>query len=81
MLHLKSHVPQTTKLMSTNNTLVLVAIEVALGVNPNKLTSTKETKTFVKNSMFTPTCLMIHLNPLDPNNPYKCPIPQTNFLM
>jgi hypothetical protein len=41
--------------MSTNNTFVLVAIEVVLGVNPNKLTNTKETKTFVKNSMVTPT--------------------------
>jgi hypothetical protein len=45
MLHLKSHVPRTTRLMSTDNTLVLVAIEVAIGVNPNKLTSTNETKT------------------------------------
>jgi hypothetical protein len=67
--------------MSTNNTLVLVAIEVALGVNPNKLTSTKDTETFVKNSMVTPTRLMIHLNLLDPNNPYKCLIPLTYLLM
>jgi predicted metal-dependent TIM-barrel fold hydrolase len=63
--------------MSTNNTLVLVAIEVALSVNPNKLTNTKEIK-IVKNSMVTPTHLM---NPLDSNNPYKCPMPLINLLM
>jgi hypothetical protein len=77
MLHLKSHVPQTIRFMSTNIILVLVDIEVALGVNPNKLTNTKEIK-FVKNSMVTPTCLM---NPLDSNSPYKCPIPLPYPLM